>query len=157
MERLVKEKCEELATLASQPLCHQFRDMKQGHVVRVRNSIWRCIEVAYIPAMGDSLEKLKDVLAAFATVMQAGEKIGNHKPSQVKEAVGKIKHAAGSLMLARTFITCPGGRQMLLDAEACTKQTSQDAEADLLLKKALEQESLNLQMLPLAHLELVYR
>ena len=128
--------------LASQPLCNQLRDMKQGQVVRVRSSILKSIEEEYIPAMGDPLEKLKGVLTALETVMQAGEKIGNHTPAQIKEAIGKIKstarNAAGSSLLARTFTTCPGGRQMLLDAEACTKKTSQDACGDLLLKKALE-------------------
>lgn len=144
-----------MITLASQPLCHKFRDMKQGHVTRLRNPILKDIEEHYIRVLSGPFQNLKDLLTEFVTVMEAGEKVGERRPSQIKKAIAHIKSASGSLTLARVFTSSAGGRQMLLDAEACTKKNSQDAGGDLLMKKAHEQEGLNLKLLPLTHLEQV--
>lgn len=145
-----------MVTLASQPLCNKFRDMKQGHVTRMRNPILKEIKEHYGPVvLSGPLEKLQELLTDIVIVMEAGEKVGEWKPSRIKEAIRHIKNASGSLTLARVFATSAGGRQMLLDAEACTKKSSKDVGGDLLLKKAVEQEGLNLKLLPLTHLEQV--
>ena len=99
-------------------------------MTRMRNPILKEIKEHYGPVvLSGPVEKLQELLTDIVIVMEAGEKVGEWKPSRIKEAIRHIKNASGSLTLARVFATSAGGRQMLLDAEACTKKAAKMLEA----------------------------
>ena len=154
VERIVEEKStQKLHVLACKPLASQIRDLKPGQVARERGSLLALFEDAYLPWLSGSgarqdLCGLEPVVSALITILQAGEKKSLVKPSEVRAAIEVLRSSQASIPIARSWLGAPSGRQMVADAELCTKKTASDSSADLLLKKSIEHEGAILNIIP---------
>ena len=155
VERVVEEKSvQKLHMLASKPLANQIRDLKPGQVPRERPSILTLLEDAYLPIVSRDepnadLKGLQPVVVALIKILKAGEKKSpSVKPSEVRAALESLRSSQASVTIARTWLGSPAGRQMVADAEACTKKTAADSTADLSLKKSIAHEDAILRIIP---------
>ena len=152
VEKIVEERStEQVHTLACKPISNRVREMKPGQVPNERGDLLTVLHNAYYPCVSkDSspVAGLLDIIKAFIEVAEAGEKKPGVKPSNVRVAIDLIKAKQSSLSVARTWLGSAAGRQMIADAELCTKKTPGDNSGDLLLKKSLESESSILRIIP---------
>ena len=139
--------------LACKPVASQIRDLKPGQVARERGSLLALFEDAYLPWLSgpgarQDLCGLEPVVSALITILKAGEKKPSVKPSEVRAAIEVLRSSQASIPIARSWLGAPSGRQMVADAELCTKKTASDSSADLLLKKSIEHEGAILNIIP---------
>lgn len=146
---------ERVYTLACKPVINRTREMKPGQVARERGDLLTMLQDAYGPfvSRAGSLEGLQDIIDAFIHVLLAGDKKSGVSPKQVRAAIDLIKSKQSTLAVARVWLGSAAGRQMIADAELCTKKTAGDNTGDLLLKKSIEHEAAILKLIPQNELE----